>query len=119
VFPVRYELSAYKYVTQHGTLGLLYKLSEFSTSLIKSIAPFLNDRKFKVLVEGQFSTPRKIATRVPQVSVLVPVLYSLYTNDAPQQLELILLYSRTIPVFTPQRNTKVVFSTSCNAGSLQ
>jgi hypothetical protein len=35
--------------------GLLYKLSEseFSTNLIKLIASFLADRKFKVLVEGK------------------------------------------------------------------
>jgi hypothetical protein len=41
--------------------GLLYKLSEleFSTSLIKVIASFLTDRKFEVLVGGEFSTPRK------------------------------------------------------------
>jgi hypothetical protein len=34
--------------------GLLYKLSEseFSTSIIKLIASFLTDRKFKVMVEG-------------------------------------------------------------------
>jgi hypothetical protein len=64
--------------------GLLYKLSEldFSTSLIKLIASFLTDRNFKVFVEGEFSTPREIATGVPQGSVLVPVLYSLYINDA-------------------------------------
>jgi hypothetical protein len=37
--------------------GLLYKMSEleFSTNLIKLIASFLTDRKFKVLVEGEFS----------------------------------------------------------------
>jgi hypothetical protein len=39
-------------------LGLLYKMSEleFSTNLIKLIASFLADRKFKVLVGGEFST---------------------------------------------------------------
>jgi hypothetical protein len=61
-----------------------YKLSEleFLTSLIKQIASFLTERKFKVLVEGEFSTPRKIAAGIPQGSVLAPVLYSLYINDA-------------------------------------
>jgi hypothetical protein len=50
--------------------GLLYKLSEleFSTSLIKLIAYSLTDRKFRVLVEGEFSTPREITAGVPQVS---------------------------------------------------
>jgi hypothetical protein len=56
--------------------GLLYKLPEleFSTSLIKLISSFLIDRKFEVLVEGEFSTPRKIAARVPRGSVVVPIL---------------------------------------------
>jgi hypothetical protein len=39
--------------------GLLYKLSElkFSASLIKLIASFLSNRKFKVSVEGELSLP--------------------------------------------------------------
>jgi hypothetical protein len=43
--------------------GLLYKFPEleFSTSLIKLIASFLTDRKFEVLVEGEFFMPREIA----------------------------------------------------------
>jgi hypothetical protein len=40
--------------------GLLYKLSklQFSTSLIKLIGSFLSQRKFRVSVEGEMSTPR-------------------------------------------------------------
>jgi hypothetical protein len=70
------------YTTWHS--GLLYKLSQlaFLTSLIKLIASFLTDRKFKVLVEGEFSASRNIAAGVSQGSVLAPVLYSLYINDA-------------------------------------
>jgi hypothetical protein len=65
--------------------GLLYEVSElaFSTRLIKLIASFLIDRKFKVLVESEISTSRNIAAGVPQGSVLAPILYSLSTNDAP------------------------------------
>jgi hypothetical protein len=66
--------------------GLLHKLSEFefSTSIIKLIASYLTERKFKVCDEDEFSMPRKIVTAVPHVPVLAPILYSLYTNDAPR-----------------------------------
>jgi hypothetical protein len=50
---------------------------QFSARLIKLIASFLTTRKFKVLVEGEFSTPREVAGGVPQGSVLAPILYSL------------------------------------------
>jgi retron-type reverse transcriptase len=66
--------------------GLLYKLSKmhFSTSLIKLISSFLSNRKFRVSVQGEMSTPREIQAGVPQGSVLSPTLYSLYINDGPQ-----------------------------------
>jgi hypothetical protein len=63
--------------------GLLYKLSEleFPASLLKLIASFLTDR-FKLLVEGEFSAPRKIAAGGPQGSILARVFYILNINDA-------------------------------------
>jgi retron-type reverse transcriptase len=66
--------------------GLLYKLSklEFSTSLIKLISSFLSQRKFRVSVEGEMSTPRVMQAGVPQGSVLSPTLFNMYINDAPQ-----------------------------------
>jgi hypothetical protein len=59
--------------------GLLYKLSElgFSTSLIKLVAFFLTNRKFKFLVEGEFYMPRNMDSGVPLGSILAPVLYVL------------------------------------------
>jgi hypothetical protein len=60
--------------------GLVYKLSELEilTSLIKLIASLLTDRKFKIFVESEISTPRKIAAGVPRGSEISPLLYSLY-----------------------------------------
>jgi hypothetical protein len=70
--------------TRH--LGLLYKLRElnFSIWLIKLIISFLSQRKFRVSVEGELSTPRDIQAGMPQASVLSPTLYSLYINDTLQ-----------------------------------
>jgi retron-type reverse transcriptase len=67
-------------------LGLLYKLSklQFSTSLIKLTGSFLSQRKFRVSVEGEMSTPRYMQAGVPQGSVLSPILYNLFINDTPQ-----------------------------------
>jgi hypothetical protein len=68
-----------------GHPGLLYKLSElqFSICLIKLFASFLTNREFEVSVEGELSSPRKVAAGVPQGSVLAQVLYNLYVNEAP------------------------------------
>jgi hypothetical protein len=63
--------------------GLLYKLSEiqFPIRLFKLIVSFLTNRKFKTSLEGELSSPRKIAACVTHVSLFAPVSYSLYIND--------------------------------------
>jgi retron-type reverse transcriptase len=62
--------------------GLMYKLGkmEFSVNLIKLINSFISQRKFRVSVEGELSTPRYMEAGVPQGSVLSPTLYNLYIN---------------------------------------
>jgi hypothetical protein len=66
--------------------GLLYKLSklEFLTNLIKLLGSFLSQRKFKVSVEREMSTPRVMQAGVPQGYVLSPTLFNMYITDAPQ-----------------------------------
>jgi hypothetical protein len=66
--------------------GLLYKLSklEFSTSLIKLIGSFLSQRKFRVSVEGEMSTPRVMQAGAPHGSVLSQILFNKHINDAPK-----------------------------------
>jgi hypothetical protein len=52
--------------------------------LIKPIGSFLSQHKFSVSEEGELSTPRETRAGMPQVSVLSPTLYNMYTNDASQ-----------------------------------
>jgi hypothetical protein len=86
---------------------LLNKMSEleFSTSL--------TGRKFKVMVEGKFLTPRNIAAGVPQGSVLAPVLCSLYTNDAPMASGTHLaLFTNDTCIFTTETLTSCSLQTA-------
>jgi hypothetical protein len=66
--------------------GFLYKLPklQFSTSFVKLNRSFLSQRKFRVSVEVEMSTPRYMQAGEPQGSVLSPTLYNLYINDTPQ-----------------------------------
>jgi hypothetical protein len=50
--------------------------------LIKLSATFFTDRKFKVTVEDEFSTPREIPAGDLQGYSLSPILHNLYINDA-------------------------------------
>jgi hypothetical protein len=66
--------------------GLLYKLStlEFSTILIKLISCFLSHTTFRVSVEGEVSTRRKMQTSVPQgyvLSLILGVYVALFADD--------------------------------------
>jgi hypothetical protein len=58
--------------------GLLYKLSKLklSISLIKLINSILSQRKFRVLVKDEISTPREILGRLSQGSFLPHTVYS-------------------------------------------
>jgi hypothetical protein len=65
-------------LTLRGTLALLNKLSKlnFSTRINKLISSFLLQRKFRVSVEGEMSTPRCMQARLLQGSVLSATLYN-------------------------------------------
>jgi hypothetical protein len=80
---------------------------QFSTSLVKLIASFLTNRKFKVSVEGKLSSPRKVAVGVPQGSVL----YSLYINDAPAAPGThLVLFADDTCIYTTQKHECRVFN---------
>jgi len=51
----------------------------FSSRLIRLISSFLSNRKFKVMVEGELSSPQDKQAEVLQSSVLAPTLYGVYS----------------------------------------
>jgi hypothetical protein len=74
-----YSWISKKHLTLQGTLAcyILYKL-QFSSSLIKLISSFLSQRKLRVPVEGEMSTPREMHAGMPQDSVLSPTWNRMY-----------------------------------------
>ena len=58
------------------------------------IAAFLTDRRQQVRVNGELSSFKPVKSGVPQGSILGPVLFTLYVNDIPSELEtLIAMYA--------------------------
>jgi hypothetical protein len=77
---------------------------EFSTNLIKLFGSFLSQRKFRVSVQGEMSTPMVMRAGVPQGSVLSPTLFNMYINDAPQTRGVHLaLFADDTSLYAPDR----------------
>ena len=68
--------------------GLLYKLKQngISGNLLDTITDFLNSRKKRVALNGQFPSRTSIETRVPQGLIFGPLLFLIYINDLSDDL---------------------------------
>ena len=68
--------------------GLLYKLKQngISGNLLDTITDFLNCRKQRVALNGQFSSWTSIEVGVPQGSILGPLLFLIYIHDLSDDL---------------------------------
>ncbi len=89
---------------------LLAKLTHynFSEQAIKWMKSYLLNRKQCVIVNGVESPYLECPMGVPQGSILVPILFSLYINDLPEACKNIhiQMYADDAVIFTSAKNTQ-------------
>ena len=79
----------------------------------KSISRFFNDRHQRIVLNGQLSDLAPILAGVPQGSILGPLLFLIYINDLPENLDsLIKLFADDTSLFStvydPNHSAKVI-----------
>ena len=69
--------------------GLIYKLKIFGISgnLLILLDSFLNNRLQRVVLNGKNSEWKEVKAGVPQGSILGPLLFLIYVNDIPDNLQ--------------------------------
>ena len=69
--------------------GILFKLKTYgvNSEVLTLLTNYLHERYQRVLLNGQTSSWELVKSRVPQVSVLRPLLFLIYINDFPDNLK--------------------------------
>ena len=74
-----------------------YKLEEFA---LKWFVSYLSDRRQRVIVKGKTSKWTTVLSGVPEGSLLAPLLFSLFINDLPREVDSgCLLYADDVKIF--------------------
>ena len=71
----------------HRRLLLKLRSYGFEGEILKWIEDVLTDRRQRVVVNGKCSDWKNVTPRIPQGSVLGPVLFNIYVNDMPDNLD--------------------------------
>ena len=75
--------------------------------LIKLIKSYLEQRSFRVRIDGARSDWRPMRAGVPQGSTLSPILYNVYTADIPKSTRTELsMYADDVCIYKKARNLR-------------
>jgi hypothetical protein len=100
--------AAYETVWKDGLIHKLYNVIPCGkmVSLLEDI--MLSNRQFRVFVEDKSSTFRFLNNGLPQGSVLLPILFNLYTSDLPPTNFRKFIYADDLAMAYQHQNFEIV-----------